>query len=76
MPAGSAVFAAEKMWDYLLNRDHPDGGSTAVCFGSLGYTRANYSALGVDLLAIARKCETFGSETTRDQLSDVSISRV
>lgn len=63
--AESAVVAAEKVRDYLLNRDHPDGGSKAVWFESLGYTRSNDSALAEDLLAIARECETFGSEITK-----------
>ncbi len=34
-----ATVAPEKVRDYLLNPEHPDGGSKAVWFQSLGYAR-------------------------------------
>lgn len=63
--AESAVVAAEKVRDYLLNLDHPDGGSKAVWFHSLGYTRHEHQILATDLLSIARNCDIFDAEMTR-----------
>lgn len=54
--AAHAIVAAEKVRDYLLNLDHPDGGSKAVWFGSLGYIRQDWHELATDLLAVARNC--------------------
>ena len=59
-----AVAEIAKVRDYLLNRDHPDGGSKAAWFYSLGYTRDNWQALSRDLLAIAQGCKEFDTETT------------
>jgi len=59
------VVAVEKVRDYLLNLDHPDGGSKAVWFHSLGYAHAEWLQLADDLLAIARKCDDFDTETTK-----------
>ena len=55
--AGEAVIAAEKVRDYLLNPKHPDGGSKAVWFHSLGYARNEWQLLADDLMAIARDCD-------------------
>ena len=63
--ADQAVAAAEKVRDYLLNLEHPDGGSKALWFHSLGYTRDEWQLLADDLLAIARDCGQFDSQTTR-----------
>jgi hypothetical protein len=60
-----AIAAPEKVRDYLLNLAHPDGGSKAVWFHSLGYTRDQWQLLVSDLLAIARGCNEFDTETTR-----------
>ena len=60
-----AVISEEKVRDYLLNLEHPDGGSKAVWFYSLGYVRAQWQQLADDLLAIARECDDFDSETTK-----------
>jgi len=62
--AEQAVVAAEKVRDYLLNLEHADGGSKAVWFHSLGYTRDEWQLLADDLLAIARRCAEFATETT------------
>ncbi len=59
-----AVVAAEKVRDYLLNLDYPDGGSKAVWFHSLGYARDDWEQLADDLLEIARHCKDFDVETT------------
>ena len=63
--AERAVIVAEKVRDYLLNLEHPDGGSKAVWFHSLGYTQDQWQLLADDLMAIARECEALDSETTR-----------
>jgi len=60
-----AVIAPEKVRDYLLNVEHPDGGSKAVWFHSLGCTRDEWQALADDLMAIARNCAQYGIETTQ-----------
>lgn len=62
--ADRAVAAAEKVRDYLLNLDHPDGGSKGVWFHCLGYTWDAWQLLADDLLAIARDCEKFDTEPT------------
>lgn len=63
--ARSAVVASEKVRDYLLNRDHPDGGSKAAWFLSLGYNRSEFQLLANDLLAVAGDCDSFVAETTK-----------
>ena len=62
--ANRAVVEDEKVRDYLLNLAHPDGGSKAIWFHSLGYVRDEWNQLAADLLAIARNCTTFDTETT------------
>jgi hypothetical protein len=63
--ADRAIVATEKVRDYLLNLEHPDGGSKAVWFHSVGYARDQWQRLADDLLAIARDCDDFDTETTR-----------
>ena len=63
--AERAVVTADKVRDYLLNLEHPDGGSKAVWFHSLGYTRDERQVLADDLMDIARDCDEFDSETTQ-----------
>ena len=63
--AERAVIATQKVRDYLLNLEHPDGGSKAVWFYSLGYSRDEWKVLADDLLAIARNCADFDIETTQ-----------
>jgi hypothetical protein len=63
--ADQAVVAAEKVRDYLLNLEHPDGGTKAVWFHSVGYARDEWQLLADDLLAIARGCAEFDTETTQ-----------
>ena len=63
--AKRAVIAPEKVRDYLLNLEHPDGGSKAGWFHSLGYTRDHWQLLADDLMAIARECDAFDTETTQ-----------
>jgi len=63
--AQRAVIAPGKVRNYLLNLEHPDGGSKAVWFHSIGYTRDQWQVLADDLMAIARECEAFDAETTQ-----------
>ena len=63
--ADRAVVDDAKVRDYLLNLAHPDGGSKAIWFHSLGYHSDEWQNLAADLLAIARNCPTFDTETTR-----------
>ena len=59
-----AIAATEKVRDYLLNLEHPDGGPKAVWFHSLGYSRDEWRELAADLLAIARGCREFATVPT------------
>ncbi len=62
--AKRAIVTDEKVRDYLLNLDHADGGSKAVWFYSLGYSRDDWSLLAKDLLAVATACQFFDSENS------------
>ena len=57
--ANQATAATEKVRDYLLNPEHPDGGSKAAWFQSLGYARDRWQELASDLLALAATSEQF-----------------
>jgi hypothetical protein len=59
-----ATVAPEKVRDYLLNPEHPDGGSKAAWFQSLGYARDRWQELTSDLLALAATCEQFATVRT------------
>ena len=61
--ANRAVVEDAKVRDYLLNLEHPDGGSKAIWFHSLGYDRNEWQCLAADLLAIAQNCTAFHTET-------------
>ena len=63
--ADHAIVATEKVRDYLLNLEHPACGSKAVWVHSLGYARDQRPLLADDLLAIARDCADFDTDTTR-----------
>ena len=63
--ADRAAVAREKVYDYLLNLDHPDGGSKAIWFKSLGYERENWQLLADDLLTIAGACNDYKTETSQ-----------
>ncbi|MBC8867919.1 MAG: hypothetical protein H8E44_00790 [Planctomycetes bacterium] len=41
---------------------HPDGGSKAIWFHSLGYRRQDWERLADDLLEIARTCDEYETE--------------
>lgn len=47
--AGRAIVEETKVYDYLLNAAHHDGGSKAAWFRTLGYSRNNWEALSQDL---------------------------
>ena len=59
-----AIVTPEKVRDYLLNLDHPDGGSKALWFHSLGYAQIEWRILADDLLGIARECLDFDTESS------------
>ena len=63
--ADRAIATVEKVRDYLLNLDHPDGGPKAIWFHSLGYERNHWPQLANDLLRIALECDDFDTEVTR-----------
>lgn len=62
--ATEATVAPEKVRDYLLNPEHPDGGSKAAWFQSLGYARDRWQELASDLLALGATCEQFATVHT------------
>ena len=62
--AERAAIQAEKVRDYLLNLGYPVGRAKAIWFHTLGYTRDCWFELADDLLAIARGCDDFDSEST------------
>jgi hypothetical protein len=74
--ADRAVVEDAKVRDYLLNLAHPDGGSKAIWFHSLGYDRAEWHHLAADLLAVALNCTTFDTETTRFGLKYKALGTV
>ena len=62
--ATEAVVEIEKIRDYLLNLDHPEGKSKAVWFESLGYTRSRWRRLANDISRIARSAPEYSVEPT------------
>jgi hypothetical protein len=62
--AKEATAATEKVRDYLLNPEHPDGGSKAAWFQSLGYARDRWEELASDVLALAAPCDQFATVRT------------
>ncbi len=60
--ADIAIATREKVHGYLLNLDHPDGGSKAIWFHNLGYERENWNLLADDLFKIARNCDRYDTE--------------
>jgi len=62
--ADRALASREKVHGYLLNHEHPDGGSKSIWFGSLGYHRQDWQLLANDLLAIAQTCQHFDTESS------------
>ena len=57
--AHSAFVPPEKLTDYLLNEQHPVGGSKAKWFISLGYDPANPVALELELLSKVRSSDKY-----------------
>ncbi len=60
--ADNAVIDSDKITRYLLDVDHPDGGSKARLLVSLGYRTANWHQLDSDLRA-AHLSEDFVATT-------------
>jgi len=67
MPIPSSEHAyvdEEKVRNYILNLNHSDGGSKAIWFQSLGYSRDHCPQLSNDLLTIVGRCDSFDTEIT------------
>ncbi len=62
--ADSAFIPPDKLSDYLLNEQHPVGGSKAKWFRSLGYDPASPSVLGDDLLKQVQSSADFTAKDT------------
>lgn len=56
-----AVIAEEKIIDYLLNLQHPDGAGKAKFFLELGFVAEAWSVLAAALQRIAVECEVIRS---------------
>lgn len=74
--AERAVVTREKVYDYLLNLDHPDGGSKAIWYDALGYERENWRLLADDLLEIARDCSDYATETSEFGVKYIARGKV
>jgi hypothetical protein len=57
--AQRAVVTKEKARDYLLNPNHPVGGSKAAWFASIGYSIDDWQDLVDDLCLLARSVDDF-----------------
>ena len=68
-----AIVEVEKVRDYLLSLEHPDGGSKASWFNSLGYSQEEWNCLADDLKTIACDCLDF--DTVRTQFGVKYIAR-
>jgi hypothetical protein len=62
--ADSAYVPAEKLTDYLLNENHPVGGSKAKWFRALGYDTANKMLLEQALLNLVRSSEDYAQKSS------------
>ena len=62
--AASAYVPSEKLTGYLLNEQHPVGGSKAKWFLGMGYTTADPSHLAHDLLELVRASEDYTEKSS------------
>ena len=62
--ADSAFVPPEKLTDYLLNEQHPVGGSKAKWFLSLGYDPAEPTVLEQDLLKQVQTSENYAEKSS------------
>ncbi|MBI4312806.1 MAG: hypothetical protein HY681_13650 [Chloroflexi bacterium] len=62
--ADHAFIPPEKLWEYLLNLEHPVGGPKAQWFVSMGYDPDDPRRLEADLLAMIRRAEGYSAEMT------------
>lgn len=62
--AENAVVPNDKVILYLLNLQHPVGGSKAVWFASIGYTLENADEFAKDLIQLAQRAENFVSKSS------------
>ena len=63
--AADAFVPLPKVRDYLLNLEHPEGGSKARWLLSIGYKREAPDQLIDDLLSIAQTVEEYTVEQTK-----------
>jgi hypothetical protein len=73
LPAAEmAIIDSAKIRDYLLSTEHPVGRGKATFFNSLGYSRANWGRLLLDIRRIAEAYEaTFGQPSAFGQKYEV-----
>jgi hypothetical protein len=62
--AASAFVPSEKLHEYLLNEQHPIGGSKARWFRSLGYDPADPSRLERDLLRQVQTSDDYSEKSS------------
>ena len=72
----NAIAGESKVRDYLLNPDHPDGGSKAVWFQNRGYSRDQWQLLADDLLLIARNCSFFETELSPYGIKYIAVGDI
>ena len=53
--ADAVIIAKEKITDYLLNPDHPDGASKAVFFEAFGFSASAWETLAAALKRIGQE---------------------
>lgn len=56
--ADSAIVAREKIVDYLLNHQHPDGAGKARLFDAVGFTAGQWHELADALKDLAKRSPT------------------
>jgi hypothetical protein len=63
--ADKLLVPLQKLCDYLLDTEHPVGGTKAEWFISQGYHRGNAESLADALIELAQQSETWIRRTTR-----------
>jgi hypothetical protein len=71
-----ATVPREKIVDYLLNVEHPVGGSKANWFIGLGYDPADPDVLIHDLIGVAQSCEDFVEQQAPHGIKYVALGRI
>jgi hypothetical protein len=58
-----AIIKTEKLLDYILSSEHPDGKLKAAFFKKFGYTSSNWEVFEKDLRKLLQIQDVFESET-------------